>query len=34
ADFLVGKGYDAVSVESGTDGWIASGREVSYDESL
>lgn len=34
ADFLVGKGYDAVSVESGTEGWIASGREVSYEASL
>jgi rhodanese-related sulfurtransferase len=34
ADFLVGKGFDAVSIEGGTDGWIASGREVSYADSL
>jgi rhodanese-related sulfurtransferase len=34
ADFLEGKGFTAVSVEGGTDGWIASGREVSFAESL
>jgi rhodanese-related sulfurtransferase len=34
ADFLLSKGFDAVSVVGGTDGWIESGREVSYDESL
>jgi rhodanese-related sulfurtransferase len=34
ADFLEGKGFTAISVEGGTDGWIASGREVSYSESL
>ena len=34
AEFLVTKGYDAVNVEGGTDGWIASGREVSFAPSL
>lgn len=34
ADFLNSKGFDAVSVDSGTDGWRASGREISFDESL
>ena len=34
ADFLEGKGFNAVSVVGGTDGWIASGREVSFAESL
>ncbi len=34
ADFLLGKGFDAVSVVGGTDGWIASGREVSFADSL
>ena len=34
ADFLASKGYDVVSVAGGTDGWISSGREVSYEASL
>jgi rhodanese-related sulfurtransferase len=34
ADFLVGKGFEAVSIEGGTDCWIASGREVSFADSL
>lgn len=34
ADFLDDKGFDAVSIEGGTDGWIESGREVSFAESL
>jgi rhodanese-related sulfurtransferase len=34
ADFLASKGYDVVSVSGGTDGWIESGREVSYEDSL
>jgi len=33
ADFLVGHGFDAVSVGGGTNGWVASGREVSFDPS-
>ncbi len=34
AEFLDSKGYDVVNVEGGTDGWIASGREVSFAPSL
>ncbi|MFM5904031.1 MAG: rhodanese-like domain-containing protein [Microbacteriaceae bacterium] len=34
ADFLISKGFSAVSVVGGTDGWIESGREVSFDDSL
>ena len=34
AEFLEEKGFDAVSIEGGTDGWIESGREVSLAESL
>ena len=33
ADFLVGHGFDAVSVGGGTNGWVASGREVSFAPS-
>ena len=34
ADFLLSKGYDAVSVAGGTMGWIAGGHEVSFADSL
>ena len=34
ADYLIGQGYDAISVAGGTMGWISSGREVSFDASL
>jgi rhodanese-related sulfurtransferase len=33
ADFLIGDGYDAVSVSGGTRGWVSSGREVSFEPS-
>ncbi len=31
ANFLIEQGFDALSVAEGTEGWIASGREVSYE---
>jgi rhodanese-related sulfurtransferase len=34
ADYLISQGYDAISVAGGTMGWISSGRDVSFDESL
>jgi rhodanese-related sulfurtransferase len=34
ADYLIGQGYDAISVAGGTMGWISSGRDVSFDASL
>jgi rhodanese-related sulfurtransferase len=34
ADYLISQGYNAVSVDGGTMGWISSGREVSFDASL
>lgn len=32
-DFLESQGFDVVSVAGGTDGWIASGRAVSFEAS-
>lgn len=32
-DYLEAQGFDVVSVAGGTDGWIASGREVSFEAS-
>lgn len=32
-DYLEAQGLDVVSVAGGTDGWIASGREVSFEAS-
>ncbi len=34
ADFLLGHGYDAVSVAGGTGSWAASGRHLSFEASL
>ena len=34
ANYLEGQGFDVVSVAGGTDGWISSGRKVSYEASL
>ncbi len=34
ADFLLSKGIDCVSVSGGTQGWIDSGRPISYEPSL
>lgn len=34
ADYLIGQGYNAISVAGGTMGWISSGRDVSFDASL
>ena len=31
ANFLLEQGFNALSVADGTEGWIASGREVSYE---
>ena len=33
ANFLIEQGFDAVSVAGGTGSWIASGKEVSFEES-
>ncbi len=32
-DYLEAQGFDVVSVAGGTDGWVASGREVSMEAS-
>lgn len=32
-DYLEAQGYDVVSVAGGTDGWVASGRTVSFEAS-
>jgi len=34
ANFLGSQGYDVVSVAGGTEGWVESGRELSFEESL
>jgi len=34
AAYLEAQGYDVVSVAEGTDGWAASGRELSFEPSL
>jgi len=33
ANYLEGQGYDVVSVAGGTEAWIESGRELSFDAS-
>ncbi len=34
ANYLETQGYDVVSVAGGTDGWAASGRDLSFEDSL
>lgn len=34
ATYLEAEGYTVVSVAGGTDGWVASGRDLSFDPSI
>lgn len=34
ANFLESQGLDVVSVAGGTDAWVSSGRELSFEDSL
>ena len=34
ATYLEAEGYNVVSVAGGTDGWVASGRDLSFDPSI
>ena len=34
ANYLESQGYDVVSVAGGTEGWVESGRELSFEDSL